>query len=468
MNNETKKIIELVGGEENISMLSHCMTRLRFILKDDSKTNVKELEALKLVKGSFTQAGQFQLVIGNNVAEVYKEIISNTNIEAASKDEIKSNATKKMNPLQKAAMFLAEIFAPIIPAIIVGGLILGFRNMIELPLGIFGGSALIDSHQFWAGLDSFLWLIGEAIFHYLPVHVAWSAYKRMGGTPVLGIVIGITLVSPQLVNAYSVAGMVANGETIPVWDFGFTTIKMIGYQAQVIPALLVGLFGGKLEVTLTKYIPSYIQMIVVPFVVLIVTVLLAHVVIGPFGWWLGVLIAKFVIWLFTTLGALGGLIFGFFYAPLVITGLHHTTNAIDMQIIAETGTTPLWPLIALSNIAQGSAVLAMVFVKKDSDSRELSIPATISAYLGVTEPAMFGINLKYTYPFICGMIGSAIAGAYSTFAGVEALSIGVGGYPGILSIQPGSMFNFFIAMIIATVVPLILTLVVSKRKSQEI
>lgn len=463
MNKELKLLVELVGGEENISMLSHCMTRLRFILKDESLANVEAIEQLKIVKGTFTQAGQFQIVIGNDVADVYKQIMSFTHVEEASKEEIKANAAKEMNPLQRGAMFLAEIFAPIIPAIIVGGLILGFRNMIELPLAIFGGTALTESSQFWAGADSFLWLIGEAIFSYLPVHVAWSAYKRMGGTPVLGIVIGITLVSPQLVNAYDVAGIVANGDTIPVWDFGFATIPMIGYQAQVIPALLVGMFGGKLEVFLAKRIPSYIQMIVVPFVVLIVTVLLAHAVIGPFGWWLGTLIAKLVIWLFTTLGALGGAIFGFFYAPLVITGLHHTTNAIDMQIIAETGSTPLWPLIALSNIAQGSAVLAMVFVKKDADSRELSIPATISAYLGVTEPAMFGINLKYTYPFVCGMIGSALAGAYSTFMGVEALSIGVGGYPGILSIVPGSMFNFFIAMIIATVVPLGLTLVASKK-----
>lgn len=465
MENEAKLIIELVGGEDNVSMLSHCMTRLRFILKDESKADVEGLEELSLVKGTFTQAGQFQLVIGNNVSEVYKAIMKVSNIESASKDEVKQNAAKKMNPLQKGAMFLAEIFAPIIPAIIVGGLILGFRNMIEIPLGIFGDQALIDTHQFWAGTDSFLWLIGEAIFHYLPVHVAWSAYKRMGGTPVLGIVIGITLVSPQLVNAYDVASVVASGDKIPVWDFGFVTIPMIGYQAQVIPALLVGLFGGKLEVLLTKRIPSYIQMIVVPFLVLIITVLLAHAIIGPFGWWLGTLIAQGVIWLFTTLGAFGGLIFGFFYAPLVITGLHHTTNAIDMQIIAETGTTPLWPLIALSNIAQGSAVFAMVFIKKDANSRELSIPATISAYLGVTEPAMFGVNLKYMYPFICGMIGSGCAGAYAVFTNIQAVSIGVGGYPGILSIESSSMLDFLIAMIIATIIPFVLTCIMSKRKA---
>ncbi len=465
MNREIEKLLELVGGESNVEMLSHCMTRLRFILVDESKANVEELEKLKLVKGTFTQAGQFQLVVGNNVSDVYKEIVENSNIQSGSKEQVKAGAKKKMNPLQRGAMFLAEIFAPIIPAIIVGGLILGFRNMIEIPLGIFGGQALIDTSQFWAGMDSFLWLIGEAIFTFLPVHVAWSAYKRMGGTPVLGIVIGITLVSPQLVNAYNVAGMVAAGETIPVWDFGFVTIPMIGYQAQVIPALLVGVFGGVLEVKLTKVIPSYIQMIVVPFVVLIVTVLLAHAILGPLGWWLGALIANFVVWLFETLGAFGGAIFGFLYAPLVITGLHHSFTAINMQLIAETGTTILWPLIALSNIAQGSAVLAMVFVYRDAESRELSIPSTISAFLGVTEPAMFGVNLKYVYPFVCGMIGSAVAGGYSIFTDVQALSIGVGGYPGILSIRAEDMFNFFIAMVIATVIPFVLTLIASKTRA---
>ncbi len=464
MEKEIKKLIEYVGGEQNIISLSHCMTRLRFILEDESKANVTELEKSKLVKGTFTQAGQFQVVIGNNVGEVYKEIIKNYSIESVSKEELKQNATKKMNVFQKIAMFLSEIFAPIIPAIIVGGLILGFRNMIELPL--FGNPALTESSQFWQGTDSFLWLIGEAIFHFLPVHVAWSSYKRMGGTPVLGIVIGITLVSPQLVNAYAVADMIATNQEIPVWDFGFTQVQMIGYQAQVIPAMLVGLFGGKLEVMLTKKIPSYIQMIVVPFLVLIITVLLAHTVIGPFGWWLGTGIAKVVILLFTKLGAIGGLIIGFFYAPMVITGLHHTTNAIDMQIIAETGATPLWPLIALSNIAQGSAVLAMVFIKNSADERELSIPATISAYLGVTEPAMFGVNLKYMYPFICGMIGSAIAGGYAVLSNVQALSIGVGGYPGILSIRPENMLDFLIAMIIATVIPFVLTMVAAKRKGE--
>lgn len=459
--NEIKKILDAVGGTENISTVSHCMTRLRFVLIDESKADVESIESLSIVKGTFTQAGQFQIIIGNNVSEVYKELITIGNIDEASKDEVKQQAKTKMNPLQKASMFLAEIFAPIIPAIIVGGLILGFRNLLEMPLSMLDGGAIVDTNQFWAGLDSFFWLIGEAIFHYLPVHVCWSAYKRMGGTPVLGIVLGITLVSPQLVNAYAVA----SAETIPVWDFGFYQIEMIGYQAQVIPALLVGLLGGILEVKLNKVVPTYIQMIVTPFVVLVAITLLAHTIIGPFGWWLGSLIAQFVVWLFETLGFFGGGIFGFFYAPLVITGLHHTTNAIDMQIIAETGGTPLWPLIALSNIAQGSAVLAMIFIKRSAEDRELSIPATISAYLGVTEPAMFGVNLKYSYPFLAAMIGSGVAGAFSIFMNVQARSIGVGGLPGILSIHAEYMGAFAIAMLIAIVIPFVLTIALSKKKN---
>ena len=460
---DSKKILELVGGEVNINSVSHCMTRLRFVIKDENLIDKEGIENLNIVKGTFSQGGQFQVIIGNNVAEMYKEMVKGTNLKIVSKDEVKHEGAKNMNVFQKIAIFLSEIFAPIIPAIIVGGLILGFRNLMVLDFGFLGGQSLVDLHQFWAGVDQYLWLIGEAIFHFLPVYVCWSAYRKLGGTEVLGLVLGITLVSPQLVNAYAVA----SGVEIPVWDFGFFDIQMIGYQAQVIPALLVGMFGATLEKGMTKIIPVYIRMIVVPFVVLIVTSLMANIVLGPLGWWLGSLIASVFIWLFSTLGFVGGGIFGLIYAPLVITGLHHTTNAIDLQIIAETGSTPLWPLIALSNIAQASAVVGLLLVKRDSKTKELGIPSAISAYLGVTEPAMFGLNLKFVYAFVSAMIGSSIAGAFAVFMNVEALSIGVGGYPGILSIRPENMFSFFIAMIIATIIPIILTMIMCKRKNNE-
>jgi PTS system trehalose-specific IIC component len=284
----------------------------------------------------------------------------------------------------------------------------------------------------------------------------------MGTTQILGIVLGITLVSPQLLNAYGVAG----AKDIPFWNFGFAHINMIGYQAQVIPAILAGFVLSYFELSLRKVVPEAVSMIVVPFLALVPTVLIAHVVLGPLGWTIGKGISSVVYaGLTSAFGWLFAAVFGFVYAPLVITGLHHMTNAIDLQLIAELGGTMLWPMIALSNIAQGSAVLAMLYLNKnDEEEKQVSIPAAISCYLGVTEPAMFGINLKYVYPFLAAMTGSAIAAVISVGSGVMANSIGVGGLPGILSIKPEFMGIFAIAMLVSIVVPFALTIVLHKRK----
>ena len=363
---------------------------------------------------------------------------------------------------------MGEIFAPIIPALIVGGLILGFRNVIDSMAIMEGGTkTLCQVSQFWSGVDHFLWLIGEAIFHFLPVGIVWSITKKMGTTQILGIVLGITLVSPQLLNAYAVAGTAA--ADIPVWNFGFATVQMIGYQAQVIPAMLAGFTLVYLEKFFRKISPSYVSMIVVPFCSLLIAVILAHTVLGPIGWTIGDWISQ-IVWagLNSPVKWLFAAVFGFVYAPLVITGLHHMTNAIDSQLIASFGGTNLWPMIALSNIAQGSAVLAMIVLqKKNEKAQQLSIPACISCYLGVTEPAMFGVNIKYGFPFISAMIGSAIAAMFSVSTGVTAVSIGVGGLPGILSIFPQYMIKFAIAMLIAIVVPFVLTFIMGKKKLTE-
>lgn len=460
---DVSHLLDYIGGEENIDSVSHCATRLRFVLKDPKKADVKKIEGLKSVKGTFTQAGQFQVIIGNEVSTFYNELIKKADIKAVTKDETKKAGRKNLNPLQKIISHLGEIFAPLIPAIVVGGLILGFRNIIgDIKLLEGGTKTLVEVSQFWSGVYDFLWLIGEAIFHFLPVGITWSISKKMGTTQILGIVLGITLVSPQLLNAYGVAG----GAEIPFWDFGFAKVNMIGYQAQVIPAILAGYLLSTLEIKLRKVVPEYISMIVVPFLSLVPTVLVAHIVLGPIGWKIGEAISNGVYsGLTSTFRWLFAAIFGFFYAPLVITGLHHMTNAIDLQLMSEFGGTNLWPMIALSNIAQGSAVLAIIFLhRKNEEEKQVSIPATISCYLGVTEPAMFGINLKYTYPFLAAMIGSGIAGVFSVGTGVMANSIGVGGLPGILSIQPQHMLKFAIAMLIAVVVPFVLTIVFSKNK----
>ena len=460
---DAKKLLEYGGGKQNISAVTHCMTRMRFVLADPEKADVAKIEALKSVKGTFTQAGQFQVIIGNDVSVFYNEFTSVSGIEGVSKEEVKQEAKGNMNPVQKAVANIAEIFAPLIPAIIVGGLILGFRNIIgEIQFMNGGTETLIEVSQFWAGVHSFLWLIGEAIFHFLPVGITWSVTKKMGTTQILGIVLGLTLVSPQLLNAYAMAP----GVEVPVWNFGFFTMQMVGYQAQVIPAILAGFVLVYLEKFFKKITPQAISMIVVPFLSLVLAVIAAHAVLGPVGWAVGSWVSKVVYagltssfrWLFAT-------VFGFIYAPLVITGLHHMTNAIDLQLMAEFGGTMLWPMIALSNIAQGSAVLGMIYLQKhNEEAKQISIPACISCYLGVTEPAIFGVNLKRGFPFISAMIGSAIAATVSVGSNVMANSIGVGGIPGILSIQPQYMGRFAVCMLITMVVPFMLTVVVGKKK----
>lgn len=462
-----KQLLEHVGGSDNISVVTHCATRMRFVLKEPSKADIKKVEEIGLVKGTFTQAGQFQVIIGNEVSSFYNDFISIAGVNDTSKDDAKQAAKQNMNFLQGMIAHLADIFTPLIPAIVVGGLILGFRNIIgEIKMVEDGTKTLVEVSQFWAGTNDFLWLIGEAIFHFLPVGITWAVTRKMGATQILGIVLGITLVSPQLLNAYAVAST----QEIPFWDFGFAHVDKIGYQAQVLPAIFAGLLFSFLELRLRKIIPNAISMIVVPFLALVPTVLIAHTVLGPIGWQIGSFISDIVYsGLTSSLGWLFAAVFGFAYAPLVITGLHHMTNAIDLQLMSEFNGTNLWPMIALSNIAQGSAVLAMIYInRKDEREKQVSIPATISCYLGVTEPAMFGINLKYGYPFLAAMIGSMVAGVISVGSHVMANSIGVGGLPGILSIQPQHMVAFAIAMVVAIVIPFVLTIIFAKANMGKI
>lgn len=462
---DVKELLGYIGGKGNISAVSHCMTRMRFVLTDQSKADVKKIEAMKVVKGSFTQSGQFQIIIGNGVADFYNDFVAIAGVEGVSKDAVKQTAKQNQNIFQRVITALAEIFAPLIPAIITGGLILGFRNCIDsLYLFENGTKTLCDISQFWAGIDSFLWLIGEAVFHMLPVGICWSVTKKMGTTQMLGIVLGLTLVSQQLLNAYGVASTAV--ADIPVWDFQFFKVNMIGYQAQVIPAILAAFTLVYLEKFFRKITPQVISMIVVPFCSLLLAVVASHFILGPIGWKIGSAISAVVYAGITgPLKILFGAVFGFVYAPLVITGLHHMSNAIDLQLIADYKGTMLWPMIALSNIAQGSAVLGMIFLqRKDAEAQEINVPAAISCYLGVTEPAIFGVNLKLVYPFICGMIGSACAAVVCVATRTTATAIGVGGLPGILSIQLPYMLSFAVCMVIAVAVPFVLTIIVGKKK----
>ena len=465
-NEDVKLLLTYVGGKENIKAVSHCVTRMRFVLADPNKADIAKIEALPCTKGTFTQSGQFQVIIGNEVSEFYNAFTAYAGIEGVSKDAVKDSAKSNQTVLQRIMGALGEIFAPLIPALICGGLILGFRNIIG-EIAMFDGKTLAETATFWQGVYNFLWLIGEAVFHMLPVGIVWSITKKMGTTQMLGIVLGLTLVSPQLLNGFQVANTAA--KDIPIWDFGFAQVQMLGYQGQVIAAMMAGFVLVYLEKFFRKHCPAVISMIVVPFCSLIPAVVIAHTIVGPIGWTIGNGIADIVYTgLTSSFGVVFAALFGLIYAPIVMTGLHHMTNAIDTTLTSMFGGTILWPMIALSNIAQGSSVLAMsVLQKQDEKAQQINIPAMISCYLGVTEPALFGVNLKYGFPLICGMIGSSVAAVISVGFGVQAFSIGVGGLPGIISIKSEYWMAFIMAMIAAVVIPFLLTLVVGKKKLHQ-
>ncbi len=475
---DASRLLDFVGGKENISAVTHCMTRMRFVLVDPDKADVAAIEELPSAKGTFTQAGQFQVIIGNDVADFYQEFTAVSGIEGVSKEAAKAAAGANQNPAQRVMGVLGEIFAPLIPALICGGLILGFRNIIGevnffTDAGAFdlqhGTKSVADMWTFWNGMYNFLWVIGEAVFHMLPVGICWSVTRKMGTTPILGIVLGLTLVSPQLLNGFSAASATAEDIAAHTYDFGFYSFLGTGYQGQVIASLMAAFVLVGLEKFFTRVTPEVVRMIVVPFMSLVPAVFIAHLVVGPIGWAIGDAIASAVSWgLASDIRVIFAAIFGLLYAPLVMTGLHHMTNAIDSQMVSIYEYTTLWPMIALSNIAQGSAVLAMsVLQRKNERAQQVNIPACISCYLGVTEPALFGVNLKYKFPLVCGMIGSALAAMVCTGMGVKALSIGVGGLPGILSIMFNYWGVFALCMLIAVAVPFVLTYFVGLRRLSE-
>ncbi|PLR36272.1 PTS trehalose transporter subunit IIBC [Chimaeribacter californicus] len=459
---DVEQLIALVGGSGNIATVTHCITRLRFVLNDPTKADPKAIEALRMVKGCFTNAGQFQVVIGPEVGEYYKALIAASGNSGANKEQAKVAARQNMNIFERGISHFAEIFFPLLPALISGGLILGFRNIIgEIPMS--GGKTLAQIYPLWQTIYDFLWLLGEAIFFYLPVGICWATVKKLGGTPILGIVLGVTLVSPQLMNPYLL------GQQIPdVWDFGWFTIEKVGYQAQVIPSMLAGVSLAFIETRLRRIVPNYLELVIVPVCSLMLAVFLAHTLIGPFGRMIGDSVAWAVKAMMTgSFAPIGAAIFGFLYAPLVVTGVHQTTLAIDLQMIQNMGGTPVWPLIALSNIAQAAAVTGIIIVSRKHNEREISVPAAVSAFLGVTEPAMYGINLKYRFPMLCAMIGSASAALICGLAHVTANGIGVGGLPGILSIKPQFWATYSLAILTAIVIPIVLTVLVYQRKMRR-
>ncbi|EOR24789.1 PTS system trehalose-specific transporter subunits IIBC [Niallia nealsonii AAU1] len=460
---QVSDIIEAIGGKENISAATHCVTRLRFALADEGKVNKEKLESIDLVKGSFSTNGQFQVVIGpGTVEKVYKELINQTGASEGTKDDVKKASEQNLNPLQRAVKMLADIFIPILPAIVTAGLLMGINNVLTGE-GIFFEQSVVQAYPQWADFASIINLIANTAFTFLPGLIGWSAMNRFGASPLLGIVLGLMLVHPDLLNAWGYG----SAEEIPTWNIFGLEVEKVGYQGQVLPVLIASYVLAKLEIFLRKRIPDSFQMLFVAPIALLVTGFVSFIAIGPITFFIGNLITDGVVAIFDFAPILGGLIYGGLYAPLVITGMHHTFLAVDLQLIGSTGGTFLWPMVALSNIAQGSAALAMLFVLKDEKLKSLSITSAISAYLGVTEPALFGVNLRFRFAFISAIIGSAIAGAFISIQAVKAPSIGVGGLPAFLSIFPDNWGAFFMGMAIVLIVPFLLTLLFGKVRKAK-
>ncbi|MBL4964096.1 MULTISPECIES: PTS system trehalose-specific EIIBC component [Bacillus] len=454
LNRSARQIVEAVGGAENIAAATHCVTRLRFALIDESKVDREVLDQIDVVKGSFSTNGQFQVVIGQGtVNKVYAELVKETGIGESTKDDVKKASEKNMNPLQRAVKTLADIFIPILPAIVTAGLLMGINNILTAQGIFFSTKSIVQVYPQWADLANMINLIAGTAFTFLPALIGWSAVKRFGGNPLLGIVLGVMLVHPDLLNAWGYGAAEQSGE-IPVWNLFGLEVQKVGYQGQVLPILLASYLLAKIELFLTKRTPEGIQLLVVAPITLLVTGFASFIIIGPVTFAIGNVLTSGLISVFGSFAALGGLLYGGLYSALVITGMHHTFLAVDLQLIgSKLGGTFLWPMLALSNIAQGSAALAMMFIVKDEKQKGLSLTSGISAYLGITEPAIFGVNLRYRFPFIIAMISSGLAGMYISSQGVLASSVGVGGVPGIFSIMSQYWGAFAIGMAIVLIVP---------------
>lgn len=461
-----EQVIEKLGGKNNIATEAHCATRLRIVLNDESKVDKEGIEAIEGVKGQFSVAGQYQIIFGSGtVNKVHEQLTKQLGIGDVSKAEVAEAALGQQNLLQRIVKGLADIFVPIIPAIVAGGLLMGLYSMLT-SIGFFWDNhSVVTKYPEISDLVDFINTIANAPFVFLPVLLGFSATRKFGGNPFLGAALGMLLVHPSLSDGWNYAKTLMEGN-IKYWNVFGLEIEKVGYQGTVIPTIISAWVLATLEKNFRKFIPSYLDNLITPMFSLFIAGFLAFTVIGPFGREAGSLISAGLTWLYDTLGFFGGAIFGTLYAPIVITGMHQTFIAVETQLLAEitqTGGTFIFPIAAMSNIAQGAACLGVALALKDAKIRGLAVPSGISALLGITEPAMFGVNLRYRQAFIAAMIGSGLASAFIAFFNVKAIALGAAGFLGIPSIKPDSLAMYSIGMVISFVVAFSLSFLFVKR-----
>lgn len=462
---DAAKILACVGGKNNVVSLEHCATRLRFKLKDESLVKKEELENLDVVKGTFFTNNQFQVIIGAGTVNIVCDDVLKLLGESKSKVEVEdTNKEKKGNILQRAIKLLSDIFVPIIPAIVAGGLLMGIYNV--LTGTFFSGKSIIELYPGIKDVATMINTFANAPFVFLPVLIGYSATKRFGGNPYLGAVMGMIMVHPDLMNAYQLG----TGAKVPVWDLGFLNIDAVGYQGTVLPVLVVAWILSKIESFLHKHTPSWLDNLSTPLLSIMITAFITFLFIGPVLREAGNLMSDGISWLYNTLGAIGGFIFGGLYAPIVITGMHHSFIPIETQLIAnvaKTGGTFIFVIASMSNVAQGAATFAVLFTTKNKKLKSLCTASGISALLGITEPAMFGVNLRLKYPFIGACIGSACGGAWVALNHILANALGAAGIPGFISINPNHWGLFFIGIAISMFVAFLITFLLAKRQEKH-
>lgn len=456
-----EKVIQYVGGKSNIKSVTHCATRLRFQLRDNELRNEDAISDLEGVKGVFLTQSQFQIIFGsgtvNMVCDEVQKLLGDTSEQPEEKEE------KKGNILQRFIKMLSDIFVPIIPAIVAGGLLMGLNNLLTSPL--INGQSVIELYPQWQGLASAINTFANAPFTFLPVLIGFSATKKFGGNAFLGAAMGMIMVHPDLLNAYQIG--LADP---PVWSiFGFE-IAAIGYQGTVLPVLAVSWILASIEKRLHKVTPSWLDNLTTPLLSILVTSFLTFICVGPVLREAGNLLAAGITWLYNTLGPIGGALFGFAYAPITMTGMHHSFIAIETQLLADsanTGGSFIFSTASMNNVAQGAAVLAVLLMTKNKKIKSICSASGISALLGITEPAMFGVTLKLKYPFYAAIIGSAAGSAYLAWTKTLAQALGAAGLPGFISMKPDHYLNFAVGLVLSMGISFALTILFWKKFGLE-
>ncbi|MDY4737662.1 sucrose-specific PTS transporter subunit IIBC [Terrisporobacter sp.] len=446
------EILPLLGGKDNVASAAHCATRLRLVLKDNSKADKEALDKLDYVKGVFINGGQFQIILGQGVVnKVYAELIKLCGITEMSTQDVKDAGAEKLNAIQKLAKLLSDIFVPIIPAIVASGLLMGIMGLCS-KFGVSG-----EGTWWWTLLDMF----SGAAFNFLPILVAISAAKVFKCNPYLAATVGGIMIHPALMNAWEQqSGKVA--ETMSV--FGLIDMPLKGYQGTVLPILFVIFLMSIIERNVRKIVPNMLDILLTPLITVILTGFLALVVIGPFANWIGDGISVFLQYSLNNFGIFAGLLFGGLYSAIVISGIHHSFHAIELGLIATTGFNTLLPIWAVANFAQGGAALAVYFKTKNNKMKAIALPAAISCTMGITEAAIFGVNLRYRKPFIGAAIGGAAAGAYVVATKVQMTAVGVTALPAIAITTSNTMLNYCIGLIIAGAVSFIATFIMGIKE----